>query len=300
MTVYPRRQSRSTAVRVPAAVYTPVPAPKTVENEAYQAVQFFEQNMNGRDYVIADVHGAFDMVIEGMRQVGFKPAVDRLFCTGDLVDRGEGSYRVLEFLTKPYVFSSKGNHDDKYVALSLDDIRVLGAANFDGMGWVRDVSDERLAAIQKRLSQLPIAMQIKTARGVVGLVHGDVPKGMHWDAFVEALKRGDEKVINVALEGRDRLNQNCDSGVEGIDRVFVGHTVQWDGPRRLGNVFAIDTGAVFRESHDMGALTMVNMNCCTSIFAPSSPKEPTPSLIIHAEEALGDYSELAALRQVMR
>lgn len=299
MTVYPRRQSRPAAVRAPAAACTPVPAPKTVENEAYQAVQFFEQNMNGRDFVIADVHGAFDLVIEGMRRVQFNPAVDRLFCTGDLVDRGKGSYRVLEFLAKHYVFSIQGNHDKNFTDLSLEHIRILGENDFEGMGWVTDVSDERLLAIKESLSKLPIAMQIKTARGVVGLVHGDVPKGMHWDAFVEALKRGDEKVINVALEGRDRINRNCESGVEGVDRVFVGHSVQWDGPRRLGNVFAIDTGACFRERRSKGALTMVNMNCATAILVPSQPQED-PSLIIHAEEAPGDYSDLAALREVMR
>ena len=45
----------------------------------------------------------------------------------------------------------------------------------------------------------------------------------------------------------------------GIGRVFVGHTPQWGGLRRYGNVYAIDTGAVFGWLGMDGHLTCVNI-----------------------------------------
>lgn len=254
----------------------------------------YSANASGRDFVLGDIHGAYDLVLRGMKQVDFNPKVDRIFSVGDLIDRGSQSHRVLGFLSQPYVHAISGNHDADFATLSLDEMKVLGQANFNGLGWVLNVADEKLLAIKEKLAQLPIAMQIDTPRGTVGLVHGDVPAGMHWDAFVEALKAGDEKVVSVALWGRKRLTHDDDSGVPGIGRVFVGHTVQWNGPKRLGNVYAIDSGAVFREIDDSrGSLTMVNMACKTGVLAPSVNPEGPPAVFTDADEGAGSFGSYA-------
>jgi len=240
-------------------------------------------NTLGRDFVVGDIHGAFDLVIKGMREVGFNQKADRLFCVGDLIDRGAGSARVLEFLAQPYVYAVRGNHDDDYSSMSIETIRALGHLNWNGLSWTKVIEDEKLLAIKDRLATLPIAMQIQTARGSVGLVHGDVPAGMSWPGFVAALWRGDENVIAAALTGRDRIKRQDASGVAGIDRLFVGHSVQWGGPTRLGNVFAIDTGAVFREiDSDRGALTMANLVCQTAALCVRRRNVRTAPTRIHS------------------
>lgn len=234
----------------------------------HHTVKKVPRNQTGRDFVVGDVHGAFDTLKGAMRHAHFDTTKDRLFVVGDLVDRGPGSERVLEFLAQPYVHAIRGNHDDDIANLGLDELKLLGSVNWNGMGWISDVSDDRLLAIKDALSRLPIAMEVDTSRGRVGLVHAEVPIGMDWHTFTTRLEAGDVDCINSALTGRDRLQRQNASGVAGIDRLFVGHTIQWDGVHQLGNVYAIDTGAVFREiSKEMGALTMANLICHTSALA---------------------------------
>lgn len=229
-----------------------------------------EANTTGRDFVIGDIHGAYDLVLQGMKQVGFDGKHDRLLVVGDLIDRGPGSARVRNFLLQPYVHAVSGNHDHDFCQLDPDGIRTLAGVNWNGLRWAAELTDDQIIAIQQEMAKLPIAMEVQTPRGNVGLVHADIPAGMNWGDFVAAIESGDEHVIEVALRGRDRLKSGNAAGVPGIGRVYVGHTIQWEGPRALGNVFALDTGAVFRElEKDMGSLTMLDIVCKTGLLMPS-------------------------------
>lgn len=243
-------------------------------------------NELGRDFVIGDVHGAYDQVIAGMRQVSFDRNHDRLFVVGDLIDRGPGSHRVLEFLQQPYVHAIRGNHDHDFCSLSAEEIAALASVNWNGMRWASDVPQEKLLAIQHELSRLPVAMEIETSRGTVGLVHADIPKSMSWPDFLEALVSGDPDVLEIALTGRDRLQGRDDSGVAGVGRVYVGHTIQWGGPRQLGNLYAIDTGSVFRElDKDRGSLTMLNMTFQTGAL----PQVHGEAVFTHVDGGNGEF-----------
>jgi serine/threonine protein phosphatase 1 len=72
-------------------------------------------------------------------------------------------------------------------------------------------------------------------------------------------------VIHTALWGRRRIDAEDSSGVRGIGRLFVGHTPQWHGLKRFGNVYAVDTGAVFGEIYsDGGHLTVLNIALATA------------------------------------
>lgn len=225
-------------------------------------VKRFGLNKLGRDFVVGDIHGAYAMARQALAEVRFNPRVDRLFSVGDLIDRGPDSIRAIDFLSQAHVSAIRGNHDHDFAGLSNENIRALAMANWNGLGWALNVSDAKLDELRKKIDSLPFAMEIETARGRVGLVHGDVPRGMDWGIFTQALEEGDESVMQEALWGRARLETMDDSGVRGIDRMFVGHTIQWTGPKRLGNVYAIDTGAVFHElGMGQGAMTMANLMC---------------------------------------
>jgi serine/threonine protein phosphatase 1 len=69
-------------------------------------------NSNGRDFVVGDLHGCFDLLDRLLDHARFDPACDRLFSVGDLVDRGPDSLRSLEFLDAPWFYAVKGNHED--------------------------------------------------------------------------------------------------------------------------------------------------------------------------------------------
>jgi len=226
-------------------------------------------NTAGRDFVVGDIHGAFDLVIEGMRLVGFDPQRDRLLGVGDLVDRGADSARCAGYLAKSFVKSVRGNHDDNLVSLYEDgepDARTLAffVRRFSAAWWMTTPADLRVQ-ILAALSALPYAIEVETARGLVGIVHGDVPRGMDWQTFTSHLEEGTPEVVQVALEGRERVLSGRIEGVKGVGRVFVGHTPQRGGPRRFGNVYAVDTGGIFNAM--MGdsdyAMTLANIACGT-------------------------------------
>jgi len=105
-------------------------------------------------------------------------------------------------------------------------------------------------------------------------VHADVPAGMSWQAFCAALEAGDENTVEVATWSRRRVQEGDASGVTGVGRVFVGHTPQKD-VQRLGNVYYIDTGAVFGVcgGRQGAGLTMTNLIMSTGMLSNASPDE---------------------------
>ncbi|MBK3780113.1 metallophosphoesterase [Paraburkholderia aspalathi] len=246
----------------------------------WKAVQRFEANQAGRDFVIGDVHGAYTSIIAAMRKVRFDPARDRIFSVGDLVDRGPESHRVRQFLAQPYVKAIKGNHEDMLINLYANGAPDPKAIRFmverNGLGWWLSVDEVEKQAILHAFRQLPIIIEVETPRGLVGMVHGDVPQGMDWPTFVSQVEAGDRDTIKAALWGRERIEQQNFDGVPGVGRIFVGHTPQWGGLRRFGNVYAVDTGAVFAElgHRDLDARqTMVELATCTQVL--DVRKEPT-------------------------
>lgn len=244
-------------------------------------VKRFPINKQGRDFIVGDIHGAYALVEQALRAVRFDRRRDRLFSVGDLIDRGPESKNALKFIKRVGAHAVRGNHDHDFASLSLADIRALGASDWNGLGWVLDQTDSTLAAVARKLGELPMAMEIQTLRGRVGIVHGEVPIGMDWSSFTQALEAGEPSAVKSALWGRSRSESAHSGGVRGIDRIFCGHTIQWNGPARLGNIYFIDTGAVFNElGHDMGNLTMANLMCGSQKLSPRSPGEPREPVAI--------------------
>lgn len=225
----------------------------------------FEINEAGRDFVVGDIHGSFDLVLEAMRNAKFDPAVDRLFSVGDTIDRGPGSHRCAKFLSLPYVHAVRGNHEDMFLDLYSHGVPHEDVLRFacsqNGMNWWLETPEDKRQEIIAAISQLPLAIEIETRRGTVGLIHADVPAGMDWESFLRKLEAGDLKTIETCLWGRSRIESESEEGVPGVDRIFVGHTPQWGGLTRYGNIYAIDTGAVFGHIGRVaeGHLTMANL-----------------------------------------
>lgn len=262
----------------------------TISNKYYAPrVQRFSLNNVGRDFFHADAHGAFDLVKSGLREAGFVPGRDRVFTAGDLLDRGLDSFRALSYLRMKGSKSSRGNHEDMLIGLyadrdprvddySAETLEFLGSKF--GMEWWLPLTGEERFEVLETIRQLPLVMEVETARGRVGIVHADVPAGMHWDTFVQAVEEGDSKVCATALWGRNRIERRDTRGVPGIDRVFVGHTIQWSGPVRLGNVYFLDTGAIFGQTLTgaplEGSFTLASLMAHSAVLANNASK---PKLI---------------------
>jgi serine/threonine protein phosphatase 1 len=218
------------------------------------AIQSFERNTAGRDFVVGDIHGAFSRLEAALADVRFDVERDRLFSVGDLVDRGPESERVLEFLDKPWFHAVMGNHEWLAMAFTLGDIDAQNY-NANGGAWLIAKPDAERGEYCIRFCDLPLGIEVDIGDGQrVGIVHADCPRAS-WDAFKDGLD-GDQKgaLSMAAMWSRDRADGYREGPITDVAAVVVGHTPM-ECVTSMDNVFYIDTGA-FIPGH---ALTVVQL-----------------------------------------
>ena len=214
-------------------------------------------NELGRDFIVGDIHGCFDLVEQLLAAVAFKPDADRLISVGDLVDRGPDSDQALDWLARPWFHAVMGNHE----LLALN--HALGGDGQDaalhvmnGGAWVFMLEGDVKREYAEAFARLPLAIEVPTAAGPVGVVHADVPDGMAWHDLAAKLEAGDRDTAMCLTWSRERIEAAAGGheveDVPGIRRVYVGHTPQ-KAPMAVGNVSFIDTGACFG-----GSLVLIN------------------------------------------
>ena len=167
-------------------------------------VQRFERNLHGRDFVVGDIHGCFDALRRALGRVQFVPDSDRLFSVGDLIDRGPRSTEALDWLNRPWFHACIGNHEDMALQSQHDDNILGGWLLFNGGDWWLTQDNETRSHYLEAFRQLPVAMQVETARGRIGIVHADVPRELSWQDFLKALEGGDNEARNTAIWSRQR------------------------------------------------------------------------------------------------
>lgn len=205
----------------------------------------FEINHNGRDLIVGDVHGYFSKLQKALDAVQFDPQKDRLFSVGDLIDRGPQSERVLQWLMQPWFHAVRGNHEQ--IAMEYLDGLIPAEIYADNGGeWLMNSPKDLQHEVYAVLQALPVAMEVQTPRGLVGIVHADCPQD-NWAAFRQALT--DDRLTDVergllrdeAQWSRRRIETEDETPVQDVFYVVVGHTTV-DESASLGNVMYIDTG----------------------------------------------------------
>lgn len=216
-------------------------------------VKHFTKNILGNDYVVGDIHGCFSKLGVKLQEIGFNPLTDRLFSVGDLVDRGPQSEECYEWLSKPWFHSVRGNHEQ----MAIDHFQGYGDSGiyiYNGGAWFLSMPIPEQRLFVDEFYELPIAIDIETDNGLVGIIHAECPT-KDWADLEDAL-HGPNAVgyENVAMWERKKINYKDDSVIAGISTIFVGHTPLTQVVT-LGNVIYIDTGACFN-----GKLTVYNIN----------------------------------------
>lgn len=223
----------------------------------------FERNTSGRDLVIGDIHGCFTKALAALNAVAFDPLRDRVFSVGDLVDRGPESSLVIEWLAKPWFHPVIGNHEDMAIRWGLPGCRMdreLYARN--GGAWnIGHIPAERLA-ISDALSALPLAIEVETAEGLVGIIHAEPTDD--WDELRAILQ--DETIPRSRLKAlrqcllwdRSRVEDGHQSVIKGLRAAVVGHTPV-KRPSRLGSVLYIDTGAWASGEKDFALIDLATL-----------------------------------------
>ena len=171
-------------------------------------VHRFETNVLDRDFAVGGLHGEFSLAQEAMSAVKFDPAKDRLFCVGDLLDRGAQPAQTAEFLRKPGVFSILGNHERDLVSIARGPsarapklLEIQSREN--GHSWWFDLAPTLGEEIIRAIEELPLAIEIETHQGLVCLVRAEPAAKVSLGQFAQHLEDGAPDAIDCALWSRE-------------------------------------------------------------------------------------------------
>jgi serine/threonine protein phosphatase 1 len=226
-------------------------------------VSTLPENKRGRDFIVGDIHGHFDLLDQALDAVQLNPDKDRLISVGDLINRGPQSKRCLEFLGQPWFHAVRGNHEvffNQSFKNGRPSVEMPEDMFHPGLKWAFNEGAEKIHSMEEAFARLPLAIELETRRGPVGIVHADIPPGMNWKTFKQHLDANDPETIRTATDGRERINSGNKAGVDGIGRVFFGHTPRHSGKiQRLGNCYYLDTAATYMAEgkNPHGSLTLV-------------------------------------------
>lgn len=244
--------------------------------------QEFSENLNGKDFVCGDIHGCYDKLMDALEKANFDRDVDRLFCVGDLVDRGPDPIKCVKLLDEPWFHSILGNHE--LMTLSAIAGRDVGLSYVNGGDWIAQYSTEFLnAEVADRFMKLPLCASLQYNGKSFLLVHAEII----YNGTLEDLKYKLSEIspsnirigrLNTALSelvwGRSRLRSVRASGkiddagqpsttmehdvarLEELDHwtvmpsscadyVIHGHTIV-HRPIKVGNFMYIDTGSYIK------------------------------------------------------
>ena len=237
--------------------------------------RYFARNTIGRDIVVGDIHGHFDVLEKALREIDFDTARDRLFALGDLVDRGPNSPAALEWLNQYWFNSVIGNHDLSHVLAAerehISNTWVLDMIVPTRDDWAANCAPAVYSALVAEFSRLPLAISIEMSLGNVGLVHAELPHGYRtWDSFVQAIDAEsiDDGALWMATSERlldllpVKTRADLKFFVPDVLAIFHGHTIPWlKQPVKVGNHHYIETGAYLRArtGRDGGGFTLVDI-----------------------------------------
>lgn len=203
----------------------------------------FNKNLKGKDWIVGDIHGSFSKLTDLLIERKFDFDNDRLFCTGDLVDRGTESHLALDWLAHPWFHTVIGNHEEMAIGWAFD-LRTPGAQSQwiysdNGGDWFIALNTAKQKMFANAFKSLPYRIQILGANGNpdVGIVHAQAPEDwlvpdsegtMTWERF--------------------RIQYKDAKGTKNIRKVYLGHTPLTEVVT-LGNNIYVDTGACFKNGH---------------------------------------------------
>lgn len=236
-------------------------------------VKYLFKNNKGRDFVFGDIHGCFELLEKKLAEINFDPQKDRLFSVGDMIDRGPDSEKALEYLNKSWFYSVRGNHEQMFLDWCTEDTPVYRNDAFrfhihNGGLWLADYlgihiqkladdvnKDEPITDLYPALNvwveaikKLPYAIEIKSDKKIIGIVHAEIPEKVEWPSLEAALNK--TNVLYSILFSRKYIYSSKKRNkyhIKGVDEIYCGHTIV-DVPLKKGNINYIDTGAFSHQN----------------------------------------------------
>lgn len=233
--------------------------------ESETKIQHFGRNVLGRDFATGDIHGNFNALLTSLDAIGFDRERDRLFGTGDLVDRGNKSHEVEDLLERPWFFSVQGNHDLMAWRNALGCPFLPVRHEDHGGEWLAAMSLADRRRIGSRLRALPTVIEIETSSGIVSIIHADFPFDDY--KLVTTIDWNDQERLgseaSICLWSSSRIRRRYAVPVTNVRAIVHGHTTVSE-MLQLGNLFFIDTGG-WRSA---GAFTFLELDRLEAVTGP--------------------------------
>lgn len=170
-------------------------------------IDSFPKNEKGRDFVVGDIHGMTEKLLESLKSMDFDFEKDRLFSVGDLIDRGKHSYEALKLTQEPWFHAILGNHE----------VMLLTGYKIYAKDWFSKLNEEQKKECLAIIADMPLGLEIDTEVGNIGLIHAQFPLSFHdWNSFKKYInesefsydlsnKKDKMDVIRESLWGRRRI-----------------------------------------------------------------------------------------------
>lgn len=227
-------------------------------------VKYLKVDENVNVYVVGDIHGAYSLLMEKLKEIKFNFNSDLLISVGDLVDRGKENEKCIGLLNEHWFTSIKGNHEDFcYKGMMDDHVKFYHKMQNNGGEWFYNLPEDIMERVGCRLNQLPILLEVNYKGKKFGFVHADVPVE-DWELLKEMVINedtqidSDRSVIDACLWSR-RIVEMDYVNIAQVDNVFLGHTVLPE-IKQVGNCTFLDTGGVFKKYGDQYKLSVVNLS----------------------------------------
>jgi serine/threonine protein phosphatase 1 len=98
--------------------------------------------------VIGDVHGCYHTLRELVDKIRKKYPNIKIYCVGDLVDRGNSSFEVIEFVVAEKIQCVIGNHDFMFYSNMRDPYSLMAKS------WNYNGAETTLASYKDKLNQM--------------------------------------------------------------------------------------------------------------------------------------------------
>lgn len=192
--------------------------------------------------VLTDIHGCYDEMVE---LINMHPKDATFVICGDLCDRGEDTYSVIEYCIRNNVKAVKGNHDQWFIEWYENAGSVTNWTYNGGLATIKSYTKDagrllRLPYHIKWLKSLPIYIEFKDVVDENGR-HLVVSHSNISDVWHRRNESNFRKVFeNIAMWSRRSMVKDVK------DCYFVfGHTVHDDNPRVKTTYSNIDTGCAY-------------------------------------------------------
>jgi serine/threonine protein phosphatase 1 len=248
----------------------------TVLNEFF--LKKFLKNEKGRDFVMGDLHGCFNLLMDKLSEINFDTNKDRLFSVGDLCDRGPDSVKCLQLIYEDWFFTTLGNHEwlwarahDAFHQLDIfNRTSIDGRANYQifvaNGGEIIDTNyvftKEKLTKFVKDVAHLPRVIEIETRNNQkVGIIHAHMPFDDWEELYVTnyTIDELDEKMLwEHAFFINKKIEDENAYVVKNIDKIYHGHTVTEDVIEFANRIY-IDTNALMEYTNGKGKLTILEI-----------------------------------------